>query len=396
MEAGVNGAAAHAAQAVQAAAAVVERCKGMSKPILIGELYARGAADDLPSDIRKTELLERLRQAEQDHFQRNGTVYSKSEEEQLEEQAADRAIRLPAAGAIRTPTAKRKRVEASWADGTGGGSVCEHGRKRSQCRDCATNGTGGGSFCEHGRQRSQCYQCKLDAEVSVHMAEDLETQTATPARVAEMEEAFRMMLREEEPYSSHTQRAFGCTSDQRQVDGSLQRSSAPECRRMAQDIDRLDAEAANTGPHVHACGEPVRKILEPLIVSALAHREELEAASAAAPPPHEGASVGILPKTSYATLQQITVGSDLKSLSVVAVRALVDTVRQHATSGDFDVSFETQYDASLSDPGTLQPARQNRAKVVFNLSASGDGGGRSHGACLIYICRCCSGSSDLT
>jgi hypothetical protein len=104
----------------------------------------------------------------------------------------------------------------------------------------------------------------------------------------------------------------------------------------------------------------------------------------------------VLAKHSYAALDEYLCGSDFKSLCVVAVRALVDTVRQHATSGEFDVSFETQYDASLSDPDTLQPTRQNRAKVVFNLSASGDGGGRSHGACLIYIYLCCSGSSDLT
>ena len=31
----------------------------------------------------------------------------------------------------------------------GGGSVCEHGRQRSQCKEC-----GGASICEHGRRRS--------------------------------------------------------------------------------------------------------------------------------------------------------------------------------------------------------------------------------------------------
>jgi hypothetical protein len=37
----------------------------------------------------------------------------------------------------------------------GGGSICEHGRRRrSQCKDC-----GGGSICEHGRIRSQCKEC---------------------------------------------------------------------------------------------------------------------------------------------------------------------------------------------------------------------------------------------
>ena len=36
----------------------------------------------------------------------------------------------------------------------GGGSICEHGRIRSRCKDC-----GGSSICEHGRVRSQCKDC---------------------------------------------------------------------------------------------------------------------------------------------------------------------------------------------------------------------------------------------
>ena len=36
----------------------------------------------------------------------------------------------------------------------GGGSICEHGRRRSTCKEC-----GGASICEHGRQRSKCKEC---------------------------------------------------------------------------------------------------------------------------------------------------------------------------------------------------------------------------------------------
>ena len=36
----------------------------------------------------------------------------------------------------------------------GGASVCEHGRRRSQCKEC-----GGKGICEHGRLRSQCKEC---------------------------------------------------------------------------------------------------------------------------------------------------------------------------------------------------------------------------------------------
>ena len=36
----------------------------------------------------------------------------------------------------------------------GGASICEHGRRRSECVEC-----GGSQICEHGRQRSKCIDC---------------------------------------------------------------------------------------------------------------------------------------------------------------------------------------------------------------------------------------------
>ena len=36
----------------------------------------------------------------------------------------------------------------------GGGGICEHNRERSRCKDC-----GGGSICQHSRIRSQCKEC---------------------------------------------------------------------------------------------------------------------------------------------------------------------------------------------------------------------------------------------
>ena len=32
--------------------------------------------------------------------------------------------------------------------------ICEHGRRRSRCKEC-----GGSGICEHGRQRSKCKEC---------------------------------------------------------------------------------------------------------------------------------------------------------------------------------------------------------------------------------------------
>ena len=36
----------------------------------------------------------------------------------------------------------------------GGSQICEHGRQRSKCKEC-----GGSHICEHGRERSQCKEC---------------------------------------------------------------------------------------------------------------------------------------------------------------------------------------------------------------------------------------------
>ena len=33
--------------------------------------------------------------------------------------------------------------------------ICEHGRRRSQCKEC-----GGGGICEHGRERRRCKECR--------------------------------------------------------------------------------------------------------------------------------------------------------------------------------------------------------------------------------------------
>ena len=43
----------------------------------------------------------------------------------------------------------------------GGASICQHGRQRSECKEC-----GGASICQHGRQRSQCKECGGAASVS--------------------------------------------------------------------------------------------------------------------------------------------------------------------------------------------------------------------------------------
>ena len=50
-----------------------------------------------------------------------------------------------------------------------GHKKCEHGRQRSQCKDC-----GGGSFCEHGRQRRHCKDCGSGGHVTFLEATEVE------------------------------------------------------------------------------------------------------------------------------------------------------------------------------------------------------------------------------
>ena len=50
----------------------------------------------------------------------------------------------------------RRKTKAGVVTGTwtAKGWRCEHGRVRSQCKEC-----GGASICEHGRVRSTCKEC---------------------------------------------------------------------------------------------------------------------------------------------------------------------------------------------------------------------------------------------
>ena len=50
-----------------------------------------------------------------------------------------------------------------------GHKKCEHGRRRSVCKEC-----GGSGICEHGRQRSQCKECGGGGPVTILEATDVE------------------------------------------------------------------------------------------------------------------------------------------------------------------------------------------------------------------------------
>ena len=44
----------------------------------------------------------------------------------------------------------------------GGASICQHARRRSECKEC-----GGGSICQHNRIRSKCKTCIADKDESM-------------------------------------------------------------------------------------------------------------------------------------------------------------------------------------------------------------------------------------
>ena len=43
----------------------------------------------------------------------------------------------------------------SYCKECGGSQICEHGRQRSSCKEC-----GGNAICEHGQRRSTCEECE--------------------------------------------------------------------------------------------------------------------------------------------------------------------------------------------------------------------------------------------
>jgi hypothetical protein len=64
---------------------------------------------------------------------------------------------------------------------------CEHGRKKSRCRDC-----GGGSFCEHNVQRYNCHKC-IQARCIASLVESLRA-TASSSSGEQSDQAKIMLL----------------------------------------------------------------------------------------------------------------------------------------------------------------------------------------------------------
>ncbi|KAJ1560760.1 hypothetical protein HK405_006051 [Cladochytrium tenue] len=59
-------------------------------------------------------------------------------------------------------------------------TACVHGRRKTQCVACFDSGTGGGSICQHRRRRDACSVCRVERAIS-------QLRTVAAARVAASE-----------------------------------------------------------------------------------------------------------------------------------------------------------------------------------------------------------------
>merc|ERR1712166_1300694 len=67
---------------------------------------------------------------------------------------AESATESPQGGQCRPEKRCREDDASASAASKGKSSICQHGRRRSDCKEC-----GGSSICPHGRRRSDCKEC---------------------------------------------------------------------------------------------------------------------------------------------------------------------------------------------------------------------------------------------
>jgi hypothetical protein len=189
-------------------------------------------------------------------------------------------------------------------------------------------------------------------------------------------------LRGESPYSQMHPKSFKplvwADPEAKEKKKGANISSAQECRRQSQDSDRLDAAAAAAGPQMHALGSVLRAPMLRLLELALQHEVQLrEVAEDASVPPHTGLSVSIVPKTSTGRLRK-GYASPLKgsvAKELLALQGFIAEMLAARLPGfDRERMYDTMYDSSRDDPGTLQPVRQNRTKAVISLTDTAGGG----------------------
>ena len=179
-------------------------------------------------------------------------------------------------------------------------------------------------------------------------------------------------LRDELPWSGVPARAFMTVADAKSdavVSGYLAESSAAECRLQSGDMEMIDAAAAETGPWVTEAGQcqPVLKQMLDRMLDCDASLRAVAASKKGCPPPHTGNCVAIVPKTSYARIDELqnkgkychTLG-EATTLGVGQLQALVVTTLERAS---IEPSFVASYDASLDGAKTLAEMRQNRFKA---------------------------------
>jgi hypothetical protein len=275
---------------------------------------------------------------------------------------------------------RRDRCKECAQAGTGGGSICGHGKRRSKCKECNDAGTGGSSICDHGRQSNSCAMCSIEQAVEdVLRSEDVSSLSLREHDVRAAEIYGR--LRNESPYSQMMPKSFeplAWADPEAKDKKGAHISSAQECRRQSQDSDRLDAAAAAAGPQMHALGSVLRAPILRLLELALQHEVQLrEVAEDASVPPHTGLSVSIVAKTSTGRLRKgyASTLKDSFAKELLALQGFIAEMLAARLPGfDRERMYDTMYDSSRDDPGTLQPVRQNRTKAVISLTDTAGGG----------------------
>jgi hypothetical protein len=61
----------------------------------------------------------------------------------------------------------------------GGPGICEHRRQRSKCKDCTGSG-----ICEHGRRKSQCKDCGVSGSKTINRGRKRKQSDSTDENIA--------------------------------------------------------------------------------------------------------------------------------------------------------------------------------------------------------------------
>ena len=109
-----------------------------------------------------------------------------------------------------------KRAKCEHGRQRNGGGVCQHGRRRSTCKEC-----GGASICQHGRVRRQCKDC-ASIYIGCTVVKQLDGQTVCLGTVV----AFKSTGKYTIQYTDGTTAALNKTALKRVLSPTLTKETA--------------------------------------------------------------------------------------------------------------------------------------------------------------------------